>query len=211
VLAQRPGSQALVIGYYVDQLERIAEGLGAPLITGRTPRHEREELYDRFRAGALDVLCVSKVANFALDLPNASVAVQVAGTFGSRQEEAQRLGRLLRPKLGDSRAFFYTLVSHDTCEQEYAHKRQRFLAEQGYRYTLTREPPTAQSGQQRNRWARRNTEPEPLLDKPITSELGNVTPVIVVPGDWSRSAFDFHAQERDCRVGGGTRVRCCDA
>ncbi|MHB8658024.1 MAG: DNA repair helicase XPB [Solirubrobacteraceae bacterium] len=136
VLEHHPRSQALVIGYYVEQLERIADGLGAPLITGKTPRHEREELYDRFRAGALDVLCVSKVANFALDLPSASVAIQVAGTFGSRQEEAQRLGRLLRPKPGDNRAFFYTLVSHDTCEQEYAHKRQRFLAEQGYRYTV---------------------------------------------------------------------------
>jgi DNA excision repair protein ERCC-3 len=136
VLAHHPGSQALVIGYYVEQLERIAQGLGAPLITAKTPRHEREELYDRFRAGALDVLCVSKVANFALDLPSASVAVQVDRPFGSRQEEAQRLGRLLRPKPGDNRAFFYTLVSHETCEQEYAHKRQRFLAEQGHRYTV---------------------------------------------------------------------------
>jgi DNA excision repair protein ERCC-3 len=136
VLAHHPGAQALVIGYYVQQLERIARVLDAPLITGKTARHERDELYDRFRAGSIRTLCVSKVANFALDLPSASVAVQVAGTFGSRQEEAQRLGRLLRPKPGDNRAFFYTLVSHETCEQEYAHKRQRFLAEQGYAYTV---------------------------------------------------------------------------
>ena len=136
ILAHHPGAQALVIGYYVEQLESIAAGLDAPLITGRTARSEREELYDRFRAGELPTLCVSKVANFALDLPTASVAVQVAGTFGSRQEEAQRLGRLLRPKVGDNRAFFYTLVSHETCEQDYALKRQRFLAEQGYRYTV---------------------------------------------------------------------------
>jgi len=136
VLARHPGSQALVIGYYVGQLARIAERIDAPLITGKTPRHEREELYDRFRAGTVPVLCVSKVANFALDLPSASVGIQVSGTFGSRQEEAQRLGRLLRPKPGENRAFFYTIVSHETCEQEFAHKRQLFLAEQGYRYTV---------------------------------------------------------------------------
>ena len=136
ILARHPGAQALVIGYYVEQLEQIAEALGVPAITGKTSRDEREALYDRFRAGELPVLCVSKVANFALDLPSASVAIQVAGTFGSRQEEAQRLGRLLRPKPGENRAFFYTLVSRDTCEQEYAHARQRFLAEQGYRYTV---------------------------------------------------------------------------
>ena len=135
-LARHPQAQALVIGYYVDQLARIADLIGAPLITGKTPRHEREELYERFRAGMLPVLCVSKVANFALDLPSASVGVQVSGTFGSRQEEAQRLGRLLRPKPGENQAFFYTFVSHETCEQEYAHKRQLFLAEQGYRYTV---------------------------------------------------------------------------
>ncbi len=136
LLAEHPGAQALVIGYYIDQLRRVAQMLGAPLITGKTPRHEREELYARFRAGELAVLCVSKVANFALDLPSASVAVQISGTFGSRQEEAQRLGRLLRPKPGDNTAHFYTLVTHETCEQEFAHNRQRFLAEQGYGYTV---------------------------------------------------------------------------
>jgi DNA excision repair protein ERCC-3 len=136
ILRRHPGAQALVIGYFVGQLGRIAEALGAPLITGKTARHEREQLYDRFRAGELPVLCVSKVANFALDLPSASVAVEVSGTFGSRQEEAQRLGRLLRPKPGDNRAWFYTLVSRETIEQDYAHRRQLFLAEQGYRYTV---------------------------------------------------------------------------
>jgi DNA excision repair protein ERCC-3 len=136
VLGRHPGGQALVIGYYLGQLRRIATRLGAPLVTGKTPRREREALFERFRSGELRALCVSKVANFALDLPSASVAVQVAGTFGSRQEEAQRLGRLLRPKPGDNRAFFYTLVSRDTCEQDYAHRRQLFLAEEGYRYTV---------------------------------------------------------------------------
>jgi DNA excision repair protein ERCC-3 len=135
-LERHPGAQALVIGYYLDQLGRVAARLGAPIVSGKTPRHEREELFARFRAGDVAVLCVSKVANFALDLPSASVAVQVSGTFGSRQEEAQRLGRLLRPKPGDNRAFFYTLVAHETSEQEFAHKRQLFLTEQGYRYTV---------------------------------------------------------------------------
>jgi len=136
VLARHPESQALVIGYFVGQLARIANRLDAPLITGKTPRHEREELYAQFRAGELAVLCVSKVANFALDLPSATVAIELSGTFGSRQEEAQRLGRLLRPKPGENRAWFYALVSRETVEQEYAHRRQLFLAEQGYRYTV---------------------------------------------------------------------------
>lgn len=130
------GAPALVIGYYVAQLRELAEALGAPAITGKTPRSEREELYQRFRDGELPVLCVSKVANFALDLPSAAVAVQVSGTFGSRQEEAQRLGRLLRPKRGENRAWFYTLVSSDSSEQDFAHRRQLFLAEQGYSYTV---------------------------------------------------------------------------
>ncbi len=136
ILQRHSGAQALVIGYFVGQLARIAQSLGAPLITGKTPRHEREALYARFRGGEIPVLCVSKVANFALDLPSASVAVEVSGTFGSRQEEAQRLGRLLRPKPGENRAWFYTIVSRETIEQDYAHRRQLFLAEQGYRYTV---------------------------------------------------------------------------
>lgn len=136
LLARHDGCQALVLGTYVDELGALAKRLGAPLITGRTPLGERAELYDRFRAGELAALVVSKVANFALNLPSAAVAVQVSGTFGSRQEEAQRLGRLLRPKPGDNRAWFYTLVTRDTVEQDAAHRRQRVLAEQGYRYTV---------------------------------------------------------------------------
>ena len=136
VLARHPGAQALVVGLYVGQLRRIAAALGAPVVDGRTPRHEREDLYDAFRAGRLPVLCVSKVANFALDLPSAAVAVQVSGTFGSRQEEAQRLGRILRPKSGGEVAHFYSLTTRDTRELDFAHHRQLFLTEQGYSYTI---------------------------------------------------------------------------
>ena len=136
LLDRHRGRQALVLATYVDQLRTLAQQLGAPVVTGKTPHDERSELYDRFRVGNLPVLCVSKVANFALDLPSAGLAIEVSGTFGSRQEEAQRLGRLLRPKPGDNRAWFYTLVTRDTVEQDAAHRRQRFLAEQGYRYTV---------------------------------------------------------------------------
>ncbi|HPP81897.1 MAG TPA: helicase-related protein, partial [Deltaproteobacteria bacterium] len=124
----------LVIGQYLSQLKRIAARLKAPLITGSTSNARRDELYESFRRGDIPVLVVSKVANFAIDLPDASVAVQVSGTFGSRQEEAQRLGRILRPK--DRVSTFYTLVSKETSEEEFAHKRQVFLAEQGYRYRI---------------------------------------------------------------------------
>lgn len=126
----------LVIGQFLEQLAQIAQSLGAPLVTGTTPNREREKLYRRFREGDLHVLVVSKVANFALDLPEASVAIQVSGTFGSRQEEAQRLGRILRPKASGIPATFYTLVSRETKEQEFAQKRQLFLTEQGYRYSI---------------------------------------------------------------------------
>jgi DNA excision repair protein ERCC-3 len=136
LLGRHRGRQALVLSTYIAQLRALADALGAPIVTGQTPPHERSELYDRFRAGAIAVLCVSKVANFALDLPSAGVAIEISGTFGSRQEEAQRLGRLLRPKPGDNRAWFYTLVTRDSVEHDAAHRRQRFLAEQGYRYTV---------------------------------------------------------------------------
>lgn len=126
----------LVIGQYVNQLESLARELRAPLITGKTPQRERERLYEEFRCGRLRCLVVSKVANFAIDLPDANVAIQVSGTFGSRQEEAQRLGRILRPKQGDSRAYFYSLISKDTKEQEFAMHRQLFLTEQGYAYKI---------------------------------------------------------------------------
>jgi DNA excision repair protein ERCC-3 len=129
--------QVLVIGAYLDQLEEIAEHLGdVPIIQGSTPNKERERLYDSFRAGEIRVLVVSKVANFSIDLPEAAVAIQISGTFGSRQEEAQRLGRVLRPKQDGRQAHFYTVVSRDTQDAEYAAHRQRFLAEQGYAYTI---------------------------------------------------------------------------
>jgi DNA excision repair protein ERCC-3 len=128
--------RVLVIGQYLDQLAVIARLLDAPLITGQTPMRDREELFAAFREGSLKLVVVSKVANFSLDLPEANVAIQVSGTFGSRQEEAQRLGRILRPKANGGRARFYTVVSRDTNDTEFAQRRQRFLAEQGYAYEL---------------------------------------------------------------------------
>ena len=136
ILARHPGEEALVIGSYVDQLEELAEHLGAPVITGATTVRQRQRLYDDFRAGQVPVLVVSKVANFSIDLPGASVAVQVSGSFGSRQEEAQRLGRIMRPKSDGRQAHFYTVVARDTKDQEFAAHRQRFLAEQGYAYEI---------------------------------------------------------------------------
>lgn len=133
---RHPEAHTLVIGRYLRQLRRIAQALDAPLITGKTPLADRERLYAAFRRGEAPLLVVSNVANFALDLPEASVAVQVSGTYGSRQEEAQRLGRLLRPKANGGPAYFYTLVSQNTVEQEHAARRQRFLIEQGYRYII---------------------------------------------------------------------------
>ena len=127
----------LVIGQYLDQLKSLAAELGAPLITGQVPSKEREELYAQFKRGDIRVLVVSKVANFAIDLPDANVAIQVSGTFGSRQEEAQRLGRILRPKSDGSGATFYSLVTRETRDQEFAAKRQLFLTEQGYRYEIS--------------------------------------------------------------------------
>jgi DNA excision repair protein ERCC-3 len=136
VLAKHPGEPTLVIGAYLDQLDELGEALNAPIIQGSTRNREREELFDRFRRGDLPVLVVSKVANFSIDLPEASVAIQVSGTFGSRQEEAQRLGRLLRPKGDGRQAHFYSIVSRDTVDTDYAAHRQRFLAEQGYAYRI---------------------------------------------------------------------------
>ncbi|MDQ2584446.1 DNA repair helicase XPB [Saccharothrix yanglingensis] len=136
ILDRHAGEPTLVIGAYLDQLESLGEALGAPVIQGSTKNKEREELFDRFRRGELRTLVVSKVANFSIDLPEASVAVQVSGTFGSRQEEAQRLGRLLRPKGDGRQAHFYSVVSRDTLDTDYAAHRQRFLAEQGYAYRI---------------------------------------------------------------------------
>jgi len=128
--------QILIIGQYLDQLHMLAEELQAPMITGKTPNKQREKLYDQFRRGEIKHMVVSKVANFAIDLPDANVAIQVSGTFGSRQEEAQRLGRILRPKADGGLAYFYSIVTRDTRDQEFSANRQLFLTEQGYRYII---------------------------------------------------------------------------
>jgi DNA excision repair protein ERCC-3 len=136
IVDKHAGEPTLVIGAYLDQLEELGAELDAPVIQGSTRNKEREALFDAFRRGEIDRLVVSKVANFSIDLPEASVAIQISGTFGSRQEEAQRLGRLLRPKGDGRQAHFYSVVSRDTLDTEYAAHRQRFLAEQGYAYTI---------------------------------------------------------------------------
>ncbi len=128
--------QVLIIGQYIDQLKILAEELNAPLLTGRTSTSQREKLYDQFRRGEIKRMVVSKVANFAIDLPDANVAIQVSGTFGSRQEEAQRLGRILRPKTDGGLAYFYSIVTRDTRDQDFSANRQLFLTEQGYRYVI---------------------------------------------------------------------------
>ncbi len=136
LLHKHKGEPTLIIGQYLDQIEEVSQGLGLPKLTGETPVDEREQLFAKFRRGELTALVVSKVANFSIDLPEASVAIQISGAFGSRQEEAQRLGRLLRPKADGRSASFYTLVARDTVEQDFAQNRQRFLAEQGYSYEI---------------------------------------------------------------------------
>ncbi len=136
LLARHAGEQVLVLGTYLDQLAWLGRRFGVPVISGETPPAERKALYDRFRAGELRVLALSKVGNFSVDLPGATVAIQVSGSFGSRQEEAQRLGRVLRAKSGDNQAVFYTLVTADSPEQPYAERRQLFLTEQGYPYRV---------------------------------------------------------------------------
>ncbi|EJL41902.1 DNA/RNA helicase, superfamily II [Brevibacillus sp. CF112] len=136
LLERHEGDRVLIIGQYVDQLEQMATALQLPLITGKVPEKERETLYQQFKKGEITRLIVSKVANFAVDLPDANVAIQISGTFGSRQEEAQRLGRILRPKTENNTAHFYTLVTRDTREQEFSLHRQLFLVEQGYPYEI---------------------------------------------------------------------------
>lgn len=136
LVAQHAGEQTLVIGQYLDQLDELGAHLGAPVIKGETSVKEREELFAAFRSGEINLLVVSKVANFSVDLPEAAVAIQVSGSFGSRQEEAQRLGRLLRPKADGKTARFYTIVVRDTVDADFAQNRQRFLAEQGYAYRI---------------------------------------------------------------------------
>ena len=136
IIEKCPNDKILVIGQYLDQLDEITKMLGCPIITGKTPNTERDKIYADFRQGKIRVLVVSKVANFAIDLPDASLAIQVSGTFGSRQEEAQRLGRILRPKEQKSR--FFTLITRNTVEEEFGSNRQKFLAEQGYEYKIVR-------------------------------------------------------------------------
>ncbi|MDI2131226.1 DNA repair helicase XPB [Yinghuangia seranimata] len=136
LVEQHTGEQTLVIGQYIDQLDELGETLNAPVIKGETRNTERERLFEAFRQGEISVLVVSKVANFSIDLPEAAVAIQVSGSFGSRQEEAQRLGRVLRPKADGRAARFYSVVARDTIDQEFAAHRQRFLAEQGYAYRI---------------------------------------------------------------------------
>ncbi|HOK08450.1 MAG TPA: DEAD/DEAH box helicase [Candidatus Hydrogenedens sp.] len=136
ILEHHKEDNVLIIGQYLDQLKIIQKNFGAPIITGQTPNKKREELYQKFRNGDIKLLIVSKVANFAIDLPDANVAIQVSGTFGSRQEEAQRLGRILRPKESGKQAHFYTIVTRDTLDQDYALNRQLFLTEQGYQYKI---------------------------------------------------------------------------
>ena len=136
LLQKEAGHRILIIGEYLDQLKQIAERTGLPVVTGKTPQPERDRLYEQFRFGAITGLILSRVGNFALDLPDADVLIQVSGKYGSRQEEAQRLGRVLRPKIDGHSAHFYTLVSLRTCEEDFARHRQVFLAEQGYSYQI---------------------------------------------------------------------------
>ena len=136
LMTRHSGEPTLIIGQYLDQIHAVSGALGVDEITGETPVEQREELFEKFRTGVISTLVVSKVANFSVDLPEASVAIQISGSYGSRQEEAQRLGRLLRPKADGRSANFYTLISRDTVDQDFAQNRQRFLAEQGYSYEI---------------------------------------------------------------------------
>ena len=136
LLKRHKGEPTLIIGQYLDQIHAVSAALNVPEITGETAIDERERLFEEFRTGKISTLVVSKVANFSIDLPEASVAIQISGSYGSRQEEAQRLGRLLRPKADGRTASFYTLISRDTVDQDFAQNRQRFLAEQGYSYQI---------------------------------------------------------------------------
>jgi DNA excision repair protein ERCC-3 len=140
-MARHAGERVLIIGMYLNQLETLAEERGLPLITGKTRQDERDRLFQAFRSGEIEVLVLSKVGNFSVDLPDANVAIQISGTWGSRQEEAQRLGRILRPKAGiANQAHFYTLLTMDSVEQVFGEKRQLFLAEQGYTYAIETQP-----------------------------------------------------------------------
>jgi DNA excision repair protein ERCC-3 len=136
LIARHKEDRVLIIGQYLQQLKIVSSAFNIPLITGQTSNVVREKLYQQFRTGEINQLVVSKVANFAVDLPEANVAVQISGSFGSRQEEAQRLGRILRPKEDGRVAHFYSVITRDSAEGEFAQNRQRFLTEQGYHYTI---------------------------------------------------------------------------
>jgi DNA excision repair protein ERCC-3 len=139
ILANSKKDNILIIGQYLAQLKEIAAQFNLPIITGATSIAEREDMYRRFNEEEIKILVVSKVANFSIDLPDANVAIQISGTFGSRQEEAQRLGRIIRPKPNDNRAFFYTIISSNTVEEKFSHNRQLFITEQGYSYEILHE------------------------------------------------------------------------
>ncbi len=139
LIKHHAGANILIIGQYISQLNAVAKRFKYPLITGSTPTLEREKIYKKFKKEEIKILIVSKVANFSIDLPDANVAIQISGTFGSRQEEAQRLGRVLRPKPGENKAFFYTVITSQTAEEKFAHNRQLFLTEQGYSYIILNE------------------------------------------------------------------------
>ena len=139
ILSHHIDANIIIIGQYISQLEEFREVFGFSLITGSTPVQEREDLYRKFKNGEIKNLIVSKVANFSIDLPDANVAIQISGTFGSRQEEAQRLGRVLRPKKNDNSAYFYTIITSNSVEEKFAHNRQLFLTEQGYAYSILNE------------------------------------------------------------------------
>jgi DNA excision repair protein ERCC-3 len=136
LLARHEQDHVLILGMYIEQLEFLARRLHAPIIEGRTSQKQRDLLYDQFRRGEIKTLVISKVGNFSVDLPDANVAIQISGTWGSRQEEAQRLGRVLRPKSGSNIAWFYSIVTRDSIEQTYGERRQLFLTEQGYAYRI---------------------------------------------------------------------------
>ncbi len=179
------GDLVLVIGQYLDQLRLLQRELGVPMITGKTLSREREDLYGKFRRGEIPVLIVSKVGNFAVDLPDANIAIQVSGTFGSRQEEAQRLGRILRPKQGGGGAVFYSVVTRNTRDQVFAERRQRFLTEQGYHYEIRdgdpapsrgEEAPAGRRGGRARRAAARRSAFPPLVPPQGTTEISPLVP-----------------------------------
>jgi len=175
LLKQNDGRRIIVIGQYLKQLRSIAKRFDMPIITGQTPIGEREELYQKFRTGEISRMVLSKVGNFAIDLPDASVLIQVSGTFGSRQEEAQRLGRVLRPKSDGEEASFYTLVTRDTVELDFSHHRQMFLTEQGYTYEISDEGDSVMWTGEPERLAPPDDGDEDDLDLPeVTTALGKV-------------------------------------